>query len=1109
MGHISTLLSVDGESEFKRALNDIVRQLKTLDKDLTATQTRFATQDTKMKQSSDILINYGNQIQLLVQKQDLLKGAVERAEIAIQNNKSVLQNVSAQYAKVSFEVNDTKAKLDAAKKTWEESGEKVQRLNTRLQEVSTRHASTTHEVQKLRSVLDMAKKIWGENSVEVQKIKDKLAAAEVKYQSTNREVQKLQARLDEAKKAYGANSEQVQKLESELQKFEAEQKKAAKEIQSADKDLEKAEKAYHNYRQQLADTTTQLNRTEADERKLRESFNQTIAQMTRAEAGERNFKNAIDQTDKSVNQSSANLATLSEKLKDTASSFAKITAEAAKIQAQGLQYTFQAINKELETGLSGLKAYTEAFAAAAVAVGSFAITNGTSFEASMSKVRAYSGVSEEEMQLLSDAAKEMGATTSKTASEAADALGFLALNGYKTEEMLSALKPTVKAAEAGGMSLATVADYMTNSLTAYGKSASDAEEFLNVLTATQNNRSTSIEQLLVTYRDLSGTFKMLDVDFNESATLLGLVANRGLKGAEAGTALNSVMLRLLGTNKNAATALSSIGVSAWDSEGKFKGLTATLREVNEKMADMNDEEKALFEKEVSGVMRFQEFNKLLDAANDIEAYEKLYDTVSHATENNFLYTTAETMLDNMKGKLTLLKSASEALGISIFETFSDKAVSNIEKFTFWINKLDEGVKTGKIEKAIRNVGSGMSDAMTQAINLASRELPSKLNIFNTVVVQGVKLLTKGIKEGKTKILPALIEGATNLALDLVDELPSFISEVTDGAVILFTGLVDGLQKVADRIVEKAPEIIDKLSTALTENAPMIYGKGFEVLMTLLNGITDNLPKIIGTAQILLEKLAKGIHNHLPDLVKSAVEILNSLIDFIGQNAGLILSTGLEIIGKVVEGLIEHDTLYKLWDAALDIIDALADYLIENSEEIFTVKVPEIIDKLASKFMTHEADEKFKSVGEKLGAAILTGLGQMIAGGFDTALRLAIREWMYTQGVDGAMADWAVDMIYDLINQRMNNESGFISDTRAKQIEEIDQASAAYRDAGISLSYDDTVAEFSDGSFGPYKPGSTPMINVYSPVINTQSDLERMIESSSQMYKAALAGGGKY
>ncbi len=1088
MGHISTLLSLDGESAFKRALNDVVRQLKTLEKDLTATQTRFTTQDTKMKQSSDILINYGNQITLLSQKQDLLKGAVERAEVAIANSKNVLQNASAQFARVSFNVTDTQNKLDAAKKTWEESGEKVQRLSTRLQEANTRHAATTHEVQKLRSVLDMAKKIWGENSVEVGKIKDKLQAAEAKYASTNKEVQKLQIRLEDAKKAYGANSEQVSKLESELKKFEDEQKKAAKEVQNADKELEKAEKAYHNYRQQLADTTTQLNRTEANERNFRESLNQT---------------------DKTVKESSTSLSTMTERLRDAASAFGKIASEAAKLQAQGLQYTFQAINKEFEIGLSGLEAYTKAFTAATVAVGGFAITNGTAFEASMSKVRAYSGVSEEEMQQLSDAAKEMGATTSKTASEAADALGFLALNGYKTEEMLAALKPTVKAAEAGGMSLATVADYMANSLTAYGKSAADAEEFLNVLTATQNNSSTSIEQLLVTYRDLSGTFKMLDVDFNESATLLGLVANRGLKGAEAGTALNSVMLRLLGTNKNAATALNSIGVSAWDDTGKFKGLTATLREVNEKMADMNDQEKALFEKEVSGVMRFQEFNKLLDAANDIEAYEKLYDTVSHATENNFLYTTADTMLDNMKGKLTLMKSASEALGISIFETFSDKAVSNIEKFTFWINKLDEGIRTNNIEAAIKNVGSGMSDALTQAINLASKELPSKLNIFNTVIITGVKLLTKGIKEGKTKILPALIEGAKDLALGFVDELPSFLSEVTDGAVILFTGLVDGLQEVADRLVEKAPEMITTLSKALTENGPTIYEKGFEVLMTLIRGITENLPQIMSTAGILLEKLAKGITNHLPELVSSAVTIINSLITFIAENASLLLTTGLDIIGEIVKGLVEEDTLYKLWDAALDIIQAIADYLINNSETIFSVEMPRVIDKLASKFMTREADEKMRRVGESLALGLLNGLIQMIEGGFDTAVRLALREILYLKGIEGEEADIAVGVAAEAMKAtRQNWWNGTTQKLIEEKIDKLDEGEQAYRDAGITLSYDNTVAEFADGSYGPYKPDN-PTINVYNPVVNTQSDIDRIIESSAQMYKQALAGGGKY
>ena len=1000
MGNINTLLSLDGESEFRRQLNFINQNLKTLDKALTETAAMFANEADKMKLTSQTSQNLERQLDLLKNKQTLLNGAV---------------------------------------------------------------SSSFKTVQDQTKKLGEAKQAYANSAIAVDQLKTQLKAAE---------------------ETYGKNSQEAKKLRTELKAAEEAHRQNAKAVEDAEKKLDRATKVNQQYRQQLSDTNTQIHNTQNE-----------LARLAQQEDTE---TKATQKATESTNTFKISLSGLKSALEGVGTACAKI----AQAEFKTLEATFKAIGTELELGVSGLKKYTEAVTAAGVAVGSFAASKGMSFEASMSKVEAYSTASAEELEQLSAAAKEMGATTSKTASEAADALGYLALNGYDTEEMLSSLKPIVKASEAGGMNLATVADAVANSLTSYGKGAEDAEEFLNVLTATQNNSATSMEQLLTTYRDLSGTFKMLDIDFNESATLLGLVANRGLKGAEAGTALNSVMLRLLGTNKNAATALNSIGVSAWDAEGNFKGLTNTLREVSAKMQDMTTEEKTLFEKEVSGVMQFQEFNKLLDAANDLENYEELYNEVSHAMENNYLYNTAETMMDNLKGDITILKSATEALGISIFDTFSDKAVANVEKMTFWVNKLTSGVENGDLLTQMDQIAYGMSDQLVQNINIAARELPSKLKVFNSAILNGVKLIIKGISKSKNTILPELITGAKDLVLGLVEQLPEFVTEVTDGAVILFTGLVDGMLEISEKLREKAPEIISTLLTAITEHGPEIFEKGFQVLMNLIGGITDNLPEIMKAAQKILDKLIAGIHKHMPEIIKGGLEILTALLQGIADNLGNILQTAFDILDELVKDLTENDTLEKLISAAIDIINSLLKFMFDNLPTILEEWIPKIMDEIAKALMKEE--DKLDATGNYLGGILAEAIKSGIIAVFKTGEKIGMRALLNMLGFEGDTADIVMNVM-DVANKHRGEVADaamMIENGAYEQPSASTQATSSKNSKNAASTSSDNVGLFPDGSYGP-------VINFYSPTINNKADAERVAEQAAQLQVAASASGGRY
>lgn len=885
MGKINTLLSLDGESDFKRRLADITNNLKTLDKQLGEAASKFTMSSDKMKLNTETTTNLTKQLDLLRQKQDLLRAAVQRAE---------------------NQVSDSNKKLEQARAAYDKAG---------------------RDVVILKDKLEFAKKLWGENSAEVQKYAQRLKEGEARQQA------------------------------------------AARAVAAAEKEVDKAKKAYHSMAQQLAETSTQVNKTEDKVYDLTHSEEESEEEATK-------LTKAVQTMEKAFEAFANALKALPGILQTVGSVIA--TVAAAPFRA--LEASFQAVTTEIELGIKGLEAYGRAVVEAGKKVGEFSAEKGMSFEVSMSRVAAYSNASAEDLQRLSDAAKEMGATTSKTAAEAADALGYLALNGYDTEQMLATLKPIVKASEAGGMDLSTAANLTANALTAYGKGAEDAEEFLNILTATQNNSATSLEQLLTAYVDLAGTFNTLHVGFEESATLMGQMANAGIKGSEAGTALNSVMLRLLETNKNSADEFERLGISAY-SEGKFKGLTNVLGELNEKMAEMTEEDRIMSLKNIFGVRMFQQGLKFLQSVADSEGYTSLYDTLASAYENNYLYKTAETMMDNLQGRITIMKSAAEALGIAMYGTFSDKIVSNVEKITEWINVLTDSVSAGNLEQVIPNLGEEISESIVGSINMLAEELPSKLRIFNAVIVSGAKALVKAIRAGKNTILPVLITGALELVQELLLVLPDFIVEVTDAAVILFGGLVDAMDVVSKRLVRKLPEIVTTISTAIAEHGPDIFDQGFNILIRLVEGISANLPILLEAASKVLDRLVKDVGDNTSRLSKAAVDIITALVHWIGENISQILEVGSTIIGEVVTAVSEDGTLERLSDGAFEIIDALGEWIKEKSKPVFEKWMPDVIDNLKQVLEKQENKDKLAKVGDALANALIAGFNATLEGLF--------------------------------------------------------------------------------------------------------------------------------
>jgi TP901 family phage tail tape measure protein len=402
----------------------------------------------------------------------------------------------------------------------------------------------------------------------------------------------------------------------------------------------------------------------------------------------------------------------------------------------------------LKTSVMGVvdafKALATASTAALTAAGGYVVNVGTKFEASMSKVQALSGATGEDFDKLSSAAKEMGATTSKTASQAADALGYMALAGWKTEQMLGGLEPILRASEAGGMDLATCSDLVTDSMSAMGIAVEDLGHYLDVVAKAQSSSNTSMQQLLDAYVQCGGTLRNLNVDIEESATLLGALANRGKKGAEAGTALNSIMVNLIGANRSAKTAMDELGVSAWDSNGNFIGLKETLELLGDTLKNLDDDElENNFVAKIGGKTQLDTLQALLSGVN--EEYDDLFKTLNDcagASED-----AAKTMQQNLTGSMTMFGSALEGVGIEIYESFKEPLTQAVNEGTDMlsglVSRISDGDLSGTVEKIAKSFGKLVLSVEDFAINDG---LPALLNFLEFVANHGdaVVAALKGI-----------------------------------------------------------------------------------------------------------------------------------------------------------------------------------------------------------------------------------------------------------------------------------------------------------------------------------------------------------------------------
>ena len=463
--------------------------------------------------------------------------------------------------------------------------------------------------------------------------------------------------------------------------------------------------------------------------------------------------------------------------------------------------------------------------AAIAAVGAASVKVGSDFESAMSSVAATANASEEDYAKLEKAAMEMGRTTSKTATESANALEYMALAGWDVDTSIAALPGVLKMSEASGMDLARCSDLVTDSMSALGIQVGENGEglsnYMDVAAKAQNKSNQTAEQLMEAYLGVGGTMNNLGVPLTESAAALGVLANRGIKGSEAGTALNAIMNNLTTGTGQAGKMMESLGISAFDSEGKFIGLEATLQTLNQAMEGMTDEERNATLAAIGGKTHVDALNDLMMGLNETnEEGISEWDQLTQELENSTgaMEQMRNTKLDNLQGDLATLGSAAQDAGIKIYKHLQGPLRDVVSYGTDQFYRLSDALEEGGFQGMAEELGSVLADGLEEIVN------------YGPQIVSAAGGLVEGLMTGLQDNAPSLGESAAVLASNLVQGFINWYADFYVTGFMLLRYFLAGLVTQMPQILQTGIQAVQRLTSGILKQLPSIIASGIQLIL---------------------------------------------------------------------------------------------------------------------------------------------------------------------------------------------------------------------------------------------------------------------------------------
>lgn len=566
---------------------------------------------------------------------------------------------------------------------------------------------------------------------------------------------------------------------------------------------------------------------------------------------------------------------------------------------------FDKISEKADSAGKKMSVLTGAIAAGGVV----AVKTTATFESAMSQVQATMGVTKDSMSVvngesvntmdtLNALAKEMGAKTAFSATECAQALNYLALAGYNTQQMCDTLPIVLNLAAAGDMELATASDMVTDAMSALGMGVDQAGKMVDQMSKTASTTNTSVSQLGEGILTIGATAKSIKGGTDELNTALGILANNGIKGAEGGTHLRNIILSLQKPTDAAAAIMESLGVAVYDSEGNMRSLNDILTDLNISMEEMTSEEKTNAIGDIFNKTDLASVNALL--ANTGDTWSNLQQTI--ADSGGAAQQMADTQLDNLNGQITILKSQIEGLLIQIGEKilpYIKKTVDGLSGVITWLSGLDSATQN-----------------MIMIILLIVAAI-GPLLIFIGKMASGVSAIIKVVQI----LIPIVRSLNAVLAANPIILIITGITALIVAIVLLYNKCEwfrDGVNAVVGTIVDFAKEVWDKISTFFTETIPNAFDAVISWFKDNWQGLLLLLVNPFAGAFKLLYDNCEGFRNFVNGFVEKVVDAFTGFASDIKERAvsiGTHITDGIEVAIDYI-----RDLPHKMTEWGKDMID---------------------------------------------------------------------------------------------------------------------------------------------------------------------------------------------
>ena len=703
--------------------------------------------------------------------------------------------------------------------------------------------------------------------------KQKLTELIEKEDKAKQKVAELTKAHEDSVKATGKDSEESQKLNAQLEE--------AKEAHA------KATNAVKKQEDAIAKNTVKLNESKAALTEQNTALKNTEEELTNAGKKWTVFGQEIQTAGSNMDEAGNKTLSLGDVIKANLISSAIISG--VKELANGI--------KELAKG---------------------AISVGMDFESGMSQVAATMGMTTQEIAggseaytKLENAAKEAGNTTQFSATQAAEALNYMALAGYDADKAVETLPTVLNLAAAGGMDLATASDMVTDSMSALGDKAGTTESFVDKMAKTSQKSNTSVQQLGEALLTVGGTAKSLAGGVTEANTVLGIFADSGTKGAEGGTALRNVILSLTAPTDTAKKKMQELGLEVFDANGNMRPLNETFQDLNGILGDMTQGEQTEVLNTIFNKVDLKSVNALL--ANSGERFNELSGYIENSTgaaENM-----AATMNDNLQGKITILKSGLEGLGIAAYEKFETPLKNAVTNITNVIGDLQTNLTSGELSDALDKVATGFGNLVEKASEIIVAVLPKILEGLGWILDHGDTIAS---------LLAAIGAGFAVFK----------VASIINGVVAAVKGLEGGLvaAAAAQKLVNAAMAankmmlIVTLVATAVAAIVGFIASNetARTAVVNAWNVVKDTVGKVVG-------EIAKFFTETIPNA-------LSKVVDFVKDNWQDILLLLANPFAGAVKLLYEHCESFrnivdniasffqelpgKIWDAILGAVEKI-------------------------------------------------------------------------------------------------------------------------------------------------------------------------------------------